>query len=211
MLTRNPEILIGGVLLLIIYLAVLRKHNSLGLRMLILCYMVAAFAFYWIYKDHVQMQAVKKSGKIFNAIVLAKHVNKENKNAVQVQWKADDGKEMTGEAAEYTSAEEYAAAEPGQTVPVIFASTNNKVYLQVSYNRFEKDYKYMYVFPFFFLLLGTVLWFWLRKKKVGVDEHGNEWVENEDGSIILDERKSKASRVIKRGNIISKVIQAFSK
>ena len=73
------------------------------------------------------------------------------------------------------------------------------------------DFWILYLFAGFFFVIGVACWFWLRKLKVGVDEHGNEWVEKEDGTVILDERQSATARALKRGNILSKLWQTFGK
>lgn len=53
------------------------------------------------------------------------------------------------------------------------------------------DFCILYAVAGFFLLVGIGCYFFLRKIKVGVDEHGNEWLERAGGTIVLTSAKAR--------------------
>jgi hypothetical protein len=122
-----------------------------------------------------------------------------------------NGQEATVLTDEYISKEEWEKFEIGKPLSIVYIPTTRQTFVQQSVMRFKGDKIYLYFFACFWLVLGVILYFCLRKYRVKVDDGGNEWLEKADGTILLDERKSAAYRAAKRGNILSKLAQALGK
>lgn len=211
-MNASLELILIGAFIFAVYWFVLRKHNSLGLRMLFLCALLFVGSCVWLYKDESDLSNTLNSGEQHIATVLTKDITGNKDYEVEVSFTANDGKSVSTKTSKYISQQEWDKFETGKPLSVIYVAGSNGTYVQQSIMRFKEDKVYLYYFSGFWLVLGVVLYAWLRKFKVGVDEEtGAEWVEKEDGTIIPDERKSKASGVIKRMNIFSKLLQAFSK
>lgn len=209
----NPtlELVLIGVFLFAVYWFVLRKYNSLGLRLFVLCFMLFTGCCTWIYKDEVKLKKTIEEGEERVAIVLSKAKTGKNDNTVEVSLSSKDNRTITASTSDYVSQEEWDKFETGKPLSVLYIPSTNQVFVQQSIMRFKADKIYLYYFAGFWLVLGTTVLVWLRNYKVGVDNYGNEWVVKPDGSVILDERKSARFRAAKNGNIISKLIQTFGK
>lgn len=206
------EIFLIGAFIFAIYWFVLRKHNSLGLRLLVLCVLLFAGCCVWIYKDEVRLENTLVHGEEHIASVIAKAKTGNNDNEVTVSFTAKDGSAINTKTSMYVSAEEWEKFETGKPLSVIYVAGSNETYVQQSVLRFRGDKIYLYFFAGFWLLLGGGLYAWLYKIKVGVDENtGAEWLIRPDGSVFFDERKSKASQVMKRVNILSKLTQSLAR
>ena len=211
-MNSSVELILTGAVLFGIYWFVLRKYNSLGLRLFTLCFFLFVACRVWLYKDEQSLKNTLTAGEQHIATVISKEKTGNNDNLVEISFTANDGKAITTTTSEYISQQEWDNFVTGKPLPVIYVASTRQTYVQQSIMRFKDDKIYLYYFSGFWLLLGAVLYAWLGKFKVGVDEEtGNEWVEKEDGSIILDERKSKTMQLIKRGNIVSKLIQTFGR
>jgi len=211
-MNASLELVLIGAFIFAVYWLVLRKHNSLGLRMLVLCTLLFVGCCVWLYKDEADLSKILNSGEQHIATVLEKEKTGNNEFEVEISFTANDGKSISTKTSKYISKEEWDKFETGKPLSVIYVAASNGTYVQQSIMRFKEDKVYLYYFSGFWLVLGIALYTWLRKFKVGVDEEtGAEWVEEEDGAIILDERKSKTAGVIKRMNIFSKLLQAFGK
>jgi len=211
-MNSSVELILTGAVLFGIYWFVLRKYNSLGLRLFTLCFFLFVACRVWLYKDEQSLKNTLTAGEQHIATVISKEKTGNNDNLVEISFTANDGKAITTTTSEYISQQEWDNFVTGKPLPVIYVASTRQTYVQQSIMRFKDDKIYLYYFSGFWLLLGAVLYAWLGKFKVGVDEEtGNEWVEKEDGNIILDERKSKTMQLIKRGNIVSKLIQTFGR
>jgi hypothetical protein len=204
------ELLLIGAFIFAIYWFILRKYNSLGLRLFVLCFLLFIGCCTWIYKDERNLKAILTKGEEHVATIISKSQTAKD-NEVQVSFTASDGKTVNAKTSDYISKQEWDNFEAGKPLSVIYESGKKKTIVQQSIMRFKSDKIYLYFFAGFWLLLGTAVYIWLRKYKVGVDDMGNEWVIKEDGSIILDERKSQAARTMKQVNILSKMMQTFGK
>ncbi|MEO6721370.1 MAG: hypothetical protein ABIN67_13460 [Ferruginibacter sp.] len=206
------ELVLIAVFIIAFYWFVLRKYNSLGFRMLFLCTFLFVGCCTWLYKDEIQLKNTIANGEEHVANIISKAVvGKKNDNEVEISFTAKDGTLITTKTSQYISKPEWDKFEIGKPLSVLYVPGNKKTFVQQSIMRFKGDKIFLYYFAGFWLVLGIVLYFWLRKYKVGVDDSGNEWLEKADGTILLDERKSAAFRAAKHGNIISKMIQAFGK
>ena len=205
------EILLLIVFFVAVYWFVLRKHNSLGLRLGFLSCCLFVGCCVWLYKDEGVLKNTIANGEEHIANVLSKVKVGKTDNEVELTFTAKDGKTITAKTSAYVSQQEWDKFETGKPVAVLYVPGTQQTYVQQSIMRFKADKIYLYFFAGFWLVLGLGVYIWLRKYKVGVDEKGNEWVVKPDGSVILDERKSGAFRTAKRINIISKLAQVFGK
>jgi hypothetical protein len=211
-MNASLELLLIGAVIFAVYWFLLRRFNSLGLRLFVLCALLFIANCVWLYRDERTLQHTLQAGEEHIAMVKAKSKTGKNNNQVDLSFTATDGTAVTASTSEYVSQEEWNRMETGKPISVIYVPDTGKTYVQQSIMRFKGDKIYLYFFAGFWLLFGSVLWIWLRNYKVGVDENtGSEWVEKPNGDIIFDERKSPAARALKRGNIFSKLIQSFGK
>jgi len=210
-MNSSLELVLIGAFIFAIYWFILRKHNSLGLRLFVLCFLLFIGCCVWLYKDETDLKNTLATSEEHIATIISKSKTGNNDNQVTISFIAKDGKAINSETSKYVSQEEWNKFETGKPLSVLYVAATQQTFVQQSIMRFKDDTIYLYYFAGFWLVLGTVLYVWLRKLKVGVDEAGNEWVIKEDGSVIFDERKSKAAQRIKRVNIISKLVQAFNK
>ena len=205
------ELLLIGIVLFAVYWFILRKYNSLGLRLFVLCFLLFIASCVWLYKDESSLTRILNTGEEHIAFVTSKSRTAKT-NEVEISFTSEGDKAINTKTSAYISQEEWERFERGKPLSVIYVPSTKQTFVQQSIMRFKADKIYLYFFSGFWLILGVIVYAWLRKYKVGVDENtGDEWVIKPDGSIILDERKSGASRVAKRGNIISKLAQAFGK
>ena len=206
------ELFLIGLFIFAVYWFVLRRHNSLGLRMLFLCSFLFVGCCTWLYKDESKLRNVIDKGEEYVATTLSKKITgQKNDNEVSVSFTAKDGHIVLAATSEYVSKEEWEKMEAGKPIAVIYNPSTNQTFIQQSIMRFKSDKIYLYYFSGFWLVLGIVLYFCLRKYAVKVDAGGNEWLEKADGTVLIDERKSAAFRTAKHINIISKMAQAFGR
>ena len=205
------ELVLIGLFIFALYWFIMRKYNSLGLRLFILSFCVFIGCCVWVYKDEVRLKYTIDTGEEHVANILSKATVGKNDHEVEVSFTAKDGKLVTAKTTQYVSQEEWDKFETGKPLSVLYVAGKQETFVQQSIMRFKADKIYLYYFAVFWLVLGIGLLVWLRKYKVGVDESGNEWVEKPDGSVILDERKNQAYRIGKRVNILSKLVQSFGK
>ncbi|MEO7309459.1 MAG: hypothetical protein ABIX01_03605 [Chitinophagaceae bacterium] len=210
-INSNLELLLIGAFIFAIYWFIMRKYNSLGLRMFIMCFLLFGATCTWLYQDEKALKNTLTTGEQHEATILGKSTVGKNDHELSVSFVANNGKKLNTQTSKYVSQQEWDRFKIGQTLPVIYVAGKDQAFVKESAMRFKADKIYLYYFSGFWLVLGTVLYFWLRKLKVKVDEKtGDEWVEREDGTVIeiLDERKSRTSRALKRANILSKIAQA---
>lgn len=205
-------LLIGGLLY---YYFVLRKYNSLGFRLFSLFTFVTLSFCYWLYEDTQTQKSMLKNGQTISGIVLAKEKKTQPgssspDNVLIMRLSLKPNKPDTLQVYKYTSLEEWDSFQIGDIVPLLYDAEKNNLFVKESYQRMLNDQWVLYVVASVFFLIGAGCWYFLRNYKVGVDEAGNEWVEKGE-KIYLDERKSPASQVLKRANIISKLFQVLSK
>lgn len=211
-MNSSLELFLIGLFIFAVYWFVLRKHNSLGLRMLFLCCFLFAGCCTWLYKDERNLKNIISKGEEYVATILNKKIaGKKHDNEVTVSFTAKDGSMILTSSSEYVSKEEWEKFESGKPLSVIYIPHTKQTFVQQSIMRFKADKIYLYYFSAFWLVLGLVLYFCLKKYAVKVDDKGNEWLEKADGTVLLDERRSAAWRAAKRGNILSKLVQAFGK
>ena len=207
------ELVLIGAFIFAIYWFILRKYNALGLRLFVLCFLLFIASCVWLYKDEKNLSNTLNRGEEHIATIIAKAKTAKN-NEVEVSFTALNGKNIQARTSEYVSVPEWDKFETGKPVPVMYIESTNQVFIQQSVMRFKADKVYLYYFSGFWLVLALVLLITLRKLKVKVDENtGAEWVEKEDGSVIpiLDDRKMKGALRMKKMNLLSKMLQSFSK
>ncbi len=210
----NPtlELVLIGAFLIALYWFVLRKYNSLGLRLFVLCFLLFIGCCEWLYKDEAKLKKTITAGEEHVATILSKSQKPKNTNEVAISFTAKDNSTVNSSTSDYVSKEEWDKFEAGKPLSVLYVPSTGQVFVQQSIMRFAADKIYLYYFAGFWLVLGIVVFIWLRNYKVGVDETtGNEWVIKPGGDVILDERKSLVFRAAKRYNIISKLVQVFGK
>ena len=205
------ELVLIGSFIFAIYWFILRRYNTLGLRMLVLCSLLFIGCCVWLYRDEVKLKHTLAAGEEHTATVISKAKVGKNDNQVTINFTTADGETVHAKTSDYVSDAEWDKFEKGEPVSVLYVPETGQTYVQQSIMRFKGDKIVLYFFAGFWLVLGVVLYFWLRKYKVGVDESGNEWLERKDGSTFFDERKNAAYRFGKRLNILSKMFQAFGK
>ncbi len=210
------EKLLIGVFFFAIYWFVLRRYNSLGLRMFVMFLLVAMAMAFWLYQDEQALQSLQDHGQTYQALVLEKQKTmaantSSMDNSVKLSFQTTEGKTIEQSTSEYVSDGEYARFEVGKTIEVLYDPTSGVVYVGESLTRFKNDKWILYVAVAFFALIGAVIGWFTRGYKVGVHEDtGDEYLEK-DGKIVLDERKSPLARTVKRVNIVSKLMQVFGK
>ncbi len=206
------ELLLIGAFIFAIYWFILRKYNTLGLRLFVLCFLLFVACSVWLYRDEQSLKNTLATGEEHIGTIVSKAIVGKDDNEVQVTFTAKDGTTINAKTNEYVSKPEWESFEKGKPLSVIYVPSNDEVFVQQSIMRFKSEKVILYYFAGFWLLLGTVLLICLRKIRVGVDENtGAEWLYDEDGNVMLDERKSKTALGIKKFNIVSKMVQAFSR
>ncbi|MVM40495.1 hypothetical protein GO730_27230 [Spirosoma sp. HMF3257] len=102
-----------------------------------------------------------------------------------------------------------AALAISQRIAVLYNPIKEQMYHTMSFNRYKTQQWLLYALPIFFFIIGLILGITCRKYEVGIHEDtGDEYLER-DGEIILDEKLSSTARMLKRMNIVSKLVQAF--
>ena len=207
------QLLIGGVFIFLVWFFVLRKYNSLGLRLFFLFSMAAGAVCYWLYLDIQDNNSMKAHGRAVSGRVIDKNkVSSESgstqDNQITVAF-ALDGQSHTEKTSAYVSVEEYDALQKGQQIDLLYNPVNRQTYYVVSFNRYLSEQWFLYAFPAFLFLVGAISGLVFRRYKVGIHaDTGDEYLEK-DGQIILDEKGNKTARTLKHINIASKMLQAF--
>lgn len=206
------ELLLIGAFIFGIYWFLLRKYNSLGLRLFVVCAFLFVGCCVWLYQDETNLKNMIRSGEEYTATVLSKSKIENSNNAVEISFSTLAGNAVHATTSEYISDAEWNSFETGKPVSIIYIPHTKQTFVQESMLRFKNDKIYLWFFAGFWLVLGIILLFALRKIKVHTDENtGAEWLVNDNGKVLLDERKSPAALFAKKTNIISKLFQAFGK
>ncbi|GAB3524340.1 hypothetical protein [Emticicia fontis] len=199
------------------YYFVLRKYNSLGFRMFSLFTFMTTCFIYWWYGGYKELEDLKKNGTHTEATVIKKSIEgKPNSNVpdnvVTISYMSKNGKMLTAEAREMTSKEEYEEVSVGQKVQIVYGNRAKNIQLQTTFDRSLKDYNWILVMPALFFLIGLGCLIFLSKLKVHAHEGTvYEYVTDENGKVVLDDRQSDTTRTIKKLNLVSKIVQAFAK
>ncbi|WP_460941681.1 hypothetical protein [Spirosoma daeguense] len=205
-----------GTGLLLYYYFVLRRFRSLGFRMFSLFTFVSLAAGYWIYEDSLIDKAIQQKGQLLKATIISKKQVKSSTsgspdNEINVVAAVTHHQLDTLTTSRYVSAEEWSSWQVGEVIDIYYVDNQNLVVAKISFDRYLGDRMGLYVGVGIFFLIGVLCWFFLNRYNIGVDpETGYEWLEK-DGKIYFDERQSKASQVMKRANIVLKMIQLFSR
>lgn len=208
------QLVLLGVFIFLVWYFVLRKYNSLGLRMFFLFTVIAALACSWLYTDIQDTKSMEKNGELHAAEVIEKAKAKSESsssphNQITIAFEQPAGEKYMATTYTYISDEEYNALRIGQTIHVLYNPVNDQTYYTVSFNRYKNDQWFLYAFPAVLFLIGSILGITLRKYKVGIGGGtGAEYVEK-DGKIFLDERGNATATNLKHLNIVSKLFQAF--
>lgn len=206
------ELFLIGAFIFGIYWFILRKYNSLGLRLFVLCALLFLGCCVWLYQDETNLKNMLHSGEEYTATILSKSKIENNNNEVAVSFSTSSGSAIQTATSEYISDAEWNSFEAGKLLTIIYIPHTKQTFVQESILRFKSDKIYLWFFAGFWLVLGIILLFALRKLKVHVDENtGAEWLVNDKGKVLLDERKSPAALFTKKANIVSKLLQAFNK
>lgn len=210
------EKLLIGAFFFAIYWFILRRYNSLGLRMFVVFLFVALAMAFWLYQDEQALQSLQEHGQPYQAIVLEKQkttaaYTSSMDNSVKLSFQTTKGKTIEKTTSEYVSDEEYARFEVGKPIKVLYDPTSGLVYVSESLARFKNDKWVLYAAVAFFALLGAVIGWFTRGYKVGVHEDTGDEYLVKDGKVVLDERNSPLTRTAKRANIVSKLFQIFGK
>ena len=210
------EKLLIGAFFFAIYWFVLRRYNSLGLRMFVIFLLVAMAMAFWLYQDEQALQSLQEHGQTYQALVLEKQKTtaantSSMDNSVKLSFQITEGKTIEKTTSEYVSDEEYARFEVGKPIEVLYDPTSGLVYVSESLARFKRDKWILYAAVAFFALLGVVIGWFTRSYRVGVHEDTGDEYLVKDGKVVLDERDSELARSAKRVNITSKLFQIFGK
>lgn len=195
-------LLFGGLLH---YALVLRRFNSLGLRIFSITTAISVAGLWLILRDHAEFRRVDAAGVTVTATVVSKHQRGDTRS-VTVRWQERD---WTLEA--YLSAPEWSAMSTGQTVPLIHVPGAALPLLQASYLRMRRQYWIIETLCAALFLSGAAAGWWLRAYRIGVDSAGDEWLENPEGRVIADERGNALARGAKRLNLAAKLWQWLSR
>ncbi|MFN8355598.1 MAG: hypothetical protein U0Y10_14170 [Spirosomataceae bacterium] len=213
----NPlvEKILLGLFFFAVYWFVLRRYNSLGLRLFFLFTVVSMAIAYWIYQDEQTLKSLTQHGETYQATLLEKTKVQSSSstpdNTVKVSFRRSNGQAITQSTSEYISDEEFNSFQPQTPLAVLYDPTTNKTYVKISLSRFQNDKWILYLVVVFFFGLGAVLGIFTRNYKVGLHEDtGDEYLEK-DGKVIFDEKDSALARTTKRINIVSKLFQIFGK
>lgn len=200
-------ILVGGVAY---YWFVLRRFNSLGFRLLSIFTFISVMVGVWIQQDRQLQQRVLTSGRTVVGTLVDKQ-QQGTDSTVTVEVLLGGSEPVRRSTSEFISMTEYASFIVGMPIELLHDTQTDAIYVKQSFQRMVADFWILYLSAGFFFVVGVACWFILRKLKVGVDEHGNEWIEKEDGTVLLDERQSTTARAMKRGNILSKFWRTFER
>lgn len=200
-------ILVGGIAY---YWLVLRRFNSLGFRLLSIFTIISVMIGVWIHQDReLQASVLANSNLVTGTLIDKRQIGTDC--TVTIELRLDGHDPVTRSTSEFISMSEYASFKVGEPIEMLHDVKSDRWYVRQSFERMVADFWVLYLFAGFFFVVGIACWFFLRRLKVGVDEQGNEWLEREDGTVILDERQSASARTLKRANIVSKLWQIFGR
>ena len=91
-MNSSVELILTGAVLFGIYWFVLRKYNSLGLRLFTLCFFLFVACCVWLYKDEQSLKNTLTAGEQHIATVISKEKTGNNDNLVEISFSANDGK-----------------------------------------------------------------------------------------------------------------------
>ncbi|RYU97628.1 DUF3592 domain-containing protein [Emticicia agri] len=199
------------------YYFVLRKYNSLGFRMFSLFTFITLCFVYWWYSGYKELEDLKKNGIHTEATVIKKSIEGKPDsnvpdNVVTVGYVTKEGKAITAEAREMTSKEEYDEVSVGQKVQIIYTNNVKNTQLQTTFNRSVKDYNWILIMPALFFLIGMGCLVFLGRFKIHAHEGTvYEYLTDENGKVLFDDKQSATTRTIRKINLLSKMMQAFGK
>ena len=200
-------LLVVGIVLY--YLLVLRRYNSLGFRLFSLFTLVSILLGWWIRQDEERLKSLSEHGARIVATVISKEKLKGGApNAVTVSWRDEAETEMVKQTSPYVSDPEWQSFQIGAPLNVVLDQAIKEIYVAQSLERFRSDKWILYAALGFFFLIGCGCWFFLRKHMIHVDDAGKEWVEK-DGKVVLDERNEEGIQPLRPANIFWRILELF--
>ncbi|MEZ0276624.1 MAG: DUF3592 domain-containing protein [Roseimicrobium sp.] len=200
-------LLVVGIVLY--YLLVLRRYNSLGFRLFSLFTFVVILLVWWIRQDEQRLKSLSEHGARISATVVSKEKVKGGaSNAVTLSWRDEAGTETVKQTSMYVSDPEWESFQPGAPLTVVFDQASKEVFVAKSLERFRSEKWILYAVLGFFFLLGSACWFFLRKYMIHADDAGKEWVEK-DGKVVLDERNDEGVQPLRPANIFWRILELF--
>ncbi len=161
------ELALIGTFFMAFYWFVLRRFNSLGFRLFFLCICLFTACCAWLYKDEKELKNTIANGDEYVATVLSKSIVGEKKdNEVEISFTTKDSKLIDAKTSKYVSAQEWEKFEIGKPLSVLYVTDQQETYVQQSIMRFKNDKIALYYFASFWLVLGMVLFIWLRKPRL---------------------------------------------
>jgi hypothetical protein len=199
------------VFLLAYYYFILRKYNTLGFRLFSLFFFVGASVLYWWWGDWRALKEAERNG--INTMAEVTQKRKEGSDwLVEVHFKNQAGNDITWTHKGGMSDEELAAIVVNQPTLIRYSPATDSFFLEKSFQRQNHDMIWLLLFPGLLFLLGCLSWLFLRKYRIHPHEGTiYEYMTDETGQIVLDDAKNESTKNLRKANLISKIIQLFTK
>ena len=199
------------IFLLAYYYFILRKYNTLGFRLFSLCFFVSVAMLYWWWGDWRELKKVERDGISVQAVVQQKRTDGSN-NIVDVTFPDHAGKTVRRTEEGGISDAEFAELALNSPTPIRYSPDSDTFFLEKSFQRQSRDLAWFLLFPAFFLLLGSLAWIFLRRYRIHPHEGtAYEYMTDETGKVVLDDAKNETTKRLHNANLLSKLLQIFSR
>ncbi len=199
------------IFLLAYYYFILRKYNTLGFRLFSLCFFVSVYTLYLFWDGWRELKMVEHNGIHTQARVEQKSKDGSN-NVLEVSFQDHLGNTVKRIEPTGVSDEEFAELELNSSAPIIYSPESKTFFLEKSFQRQNHDFIWILILPGFFLVLGILCWIFLRRYRIHPHEGTTyEYMTDEDGKVVLDDAKNETTKSLHNANLLSKILQIFSR
>ncbi len=107
---------------------------------------------------------------------------------------------------------EFAELTISSPTPIRYHLNSDTFFLEKSFQRQQQDLAWFLLFPAFFLLLGSLAWIFLLRYRIHPHEGTTyEYMTDEDGKVVLDDAKNDTTKSLHNLNLVSNIMQLFSR
>ena len=169
------------------------SFNCIGGRIAMILIPLAIFLLFLFVHDSRQGNRMMSEGERVQATVVERAgANGYDKNkSITVRYPTTQG-EKTSKIEDYLSAENWDAAKPGASVNLLYHPKDG-VFVASDIERFQRQTKFIFLLPIFFLSLGIVAVVAIPRYQIGSRKNGDEYIVKGD-QVLSDDMDMPISR-----------------
>ena len=172
------------------------RWRSLAGRLFWLLLAVSLGILWLIVRDWRDGNELDRHGERLSGIVIAREGDsgQDPRKFLRVRFTPRNGPEQVVRIERYLSAENWAAAPAGASVDLLHLSDRHETYLESDILRWQRDKKWIVLFPAALVFLGLAFLTFYPRYRIGVHADGQEYLIVGD-SVVSDDKDLPISRL----------------